>query len=278
MKSVFPFLFLSIAVLLTACAVPAPPPSLTPTDVPSATSTPTSTPSQPAPTITPTRTPDPRCQFPGLPASQTFLDPIEDSADWQFSEPEEEGMDADLLAEGLSTLGRYPALYSVLIARNDHLVVERYFNGQNKSSSHEIASASKSILSVLVGLALEDGIFTSTDQTLGEVLPVPFEDSAPAERSLLTLSQLMTMQTGFAWEPTITRGQSQKSGVSIKNILSTRASPSAAPGGFLYNTGATHLVSAAITEASGMSTCEYAYQRLFDPLGITVEWWNRDAD
>ncbi len=231
--------------------------------------------SQIEPTATETNT-DQRCRFGGLPNSLTFRDPVDDAPDWQFSTHEESGMDTDLLAQGLETLDQYPALYSILIIRNDHIVYEKYFNGQTKNSSHEIASASKSILSALTGIALREGYLESTSQTLGELLPEILKNHKQPDRAHLNLEDLLTMRTGFAWEPQIIGGKSQKDRVSLERILDTPSQVT--PDVFLYNTGATHLMSAVISEASGMDICTFAYKYLFDALGITVEWWNQDKD
>jgi len=226
--------------------------------------------------IDPQVTPDPRCTFGGLPDSQFFIDSRDVDGEWQFSTPVESGMDADLLTQGFETLDQYPALYSILIIREDQIVIEKYFNGQTKNDSHEIASASKSIISALTGIALREGFLHSTSQTLGNFLPEIFEEPKLSERSQLTLGDLLTMRTGFAWEPRIINGKSQKNEVSLGDILETPSQMT--PDVFIYNTGATHLMSAVISEASGMDTCTFANEYLFDPLGISVEWWNQDQD
>lgn len=219
--------------------------------------------------------PDERCQFGALPDTLMFLDTEIDEF-WQISSPIEQGLDAELIAEGTATLKGYPALYSLLIIRNGQIVVEKYFNGQTKNHSHEIASASKSTMSALTGIAIEQGYLEDGDQTLGEVLPNQFSGNRYPDKAGITLKGLMTMQTGFAWEPAISGGKSSKQAVSISAILDTPLSATETP--FQYNTGATHVMSAIIDEATGTDTCSFAYRHLFDPLGIDVDWWNQGQD
>lgn len=262
-------LMLAGALFLSSCQGPSTP-DAAPKDeyTPAATAVPTEPPPSP--------TPDPRCQFDVISPKLVRTEPRDDTLDWSFSNPAGQAMDEDLLSKGLSTLDEYPALYSVLIIRNNNIVVEEYYNGQDRFSSHEIASASKSIISALVGIAIEEGYLTGVDQTLGELLPEVFAVKNYGGKSRLTVSNLLTMHTGFAWEPEIDHGKSSRGKVSLPSILLEPAE-SGAGGKFFYNTGATHLMSAAIEDTSGMSTCEFAYRYLFDPLDITVDWWNQDS-
>jgi len=180
------------------------------------------------------------------------------------------------LEAGIPELADSQGVFSLLVVRNGVLVVERYFNDATAGQSREIASASKSVMSALVGIAIDRGFIESVDETLDSLLPAPFESGAYDDKGDLTLRSLLTMSSGFSYEPTITQRQSQPGDVSIDRILAT---PLSNPQNvFTYNTGGVHLASAILTSKTGMSTCRFANEFLFAPTGIDPDWWNRDRD
>ncbi|MFC2099944.1 hypothetical protein ACFLSF_03855, partial [Candidatus Bipolaricaulota bacterium] len=77
------------------------------------------------------------------------VEPANDVEALEHSTPTEEGMDADLLEAGASTLAEYDKLYSVLVLRHDRIVLERYFGEENPTHARNIQSATKSFLSAL---------------------------------------------------------------------------------------------------------------------------------
>jgi CubicO group peptidase (beta-lactamase class C family) len=270
----FPILLL-VGVLF-ACGKPASP---TVSPQPTAIATPS-----PSPTSTFILTPTPfppdaeRCTFEsdGM-VSDTWLtidDPKDDSVDWNFSTPEEQGMDSQVIAAGLQKLEAHH-IYSFLVIRHDTIVMEEYFNGGKPFRSSNIFSTSKSMLSALVGIALREGHLEHLDQTAAEFLPDLFSTIDDPTKSNVNLRQLLTMTSGLQWsesrDPDIVFSTSDW----VKAWWSfPMASRSGQP--FNYNTGMTHTMSAILTNQSGRSTCEFATRYLFEPLGITVEHWSQD--
>jgi CubicO group peptidase (beta-lactamase class C family) len=201
--------------------------------------------------------------------------PVAGAEAWPVSTPEAEGMDAEALEAAIVELRRIASLNSLLIVRNGHLVVEEYFNGHRAEESYEIASVSKSILSALVGIAIERGLFTGVHQLVSELLPDAFEGATLSKRRI-TLRDLLTMQAGLVWEPVPPLDL-----ISLQHVVAdVIAQPitSGQGGRFTYSTGLPHLASAAIARVAGTSTCAFARETLFEPLGIAPEVWGRDAD
>jgi CubicO group peptidase (beta-lactamase class C family) len=230
------------------------------------------------PAITPTATSAERCAFPNRAwsISARIREHTEHATSWQFSTPEEQGMDSALLARGAAALRKSPALYSFLVVRHDHIVFEEYLHGQDESQGYEIASVSKSILSALVGIALREGYLSSLDQRVADLLPQYFTEASETKKSI-TLRHLLTMRAGLYWEPETPLDQIKDQPGVIQTIVD--APLESHPGiTFGYSTGLAHLMSAVLTEVSGMSTCEFAYTYLLDPLDISVEFWGQDGD
>jgi dipeptidyl aminopeptidase/acylaminoacyl peptidase len=142
------------------------------------------------------------CECTSLAPLQTELvydvEPSRDAGFWSFSTPEEEGMDAALLEAGVAALAEFDNLYSVLILRNDKIVLERYFQEEEPRHARDIASASKSFLSALVGIALREGYIQSVDQTAADFLPTYFASAQDPRKLDITLRHLLTMTLGFS--------------------------------------------------------------------------------
>jgi CubicO group peptidase (beta-lactamase class C family) len=201
----------------------------------------------------------------------TYHAPLADMGYWPLGTPESQGLDSAVLKEGDKKLESLPQPLSFLVFRKGVLVWERYFHGSRVFHSNNVHSASKSILSALVGIAIREGLL-SLDDTLGELLP---RYKLTAAKKKITVRSLLTMTSGLEWTEDKSEYEIEEENDWIKAILDF---PLKSPVGskFLYSTGNTHVLSALLTESSGVSTCDFAHEHLFDPMGITVEHWGRD--
>ena len=201
-------------------------------------------------------------------------DDLTDDELWLVSDFESQGMNPDLIGDGLARLADSPTRRSIIIMRKGYIVYESYFNGSHAADSNNIASVSKSMLSALVGIAIDRGHFESTDDRIADFLPEYFAAAEPRLREL-TLHHMLTMTHGLAWEENEAARLLNRSENWLADILSIPMSSE--PGTqFLYSTGVSHVLSAVLTEATGMSVCEFAHRFLFEPLGIEAEFWGVD--
>ncbi len=208
----------------------------------------------------------------------TYADPRDDTADWSFSDPAREGLNQQMLEKGAQELAKSKRSFSLVVLKNGKLVFERYFNDSTPQASNNIHSASKSMISTMIGIAIDRGYIKSVDQKVEEFLPEYFADIEDDRVRSLTIRHLLTMSSGYAWkdDPVVgTEYEIQQKPDWVKAIVSL---PLAKPPGkkFFYNTGLTHLLSAIVARASGMNTCEFGHRYLFDPMGVTVEHWGMD--
>lgn len=227
------------------------------------------------PSKTPSAAAGHSCECASLDPLQTQLvydvGPGQDAATWSFATPEEEGMDGDVLEAGVAALAEFSNLYSVLILRNDRIVLERYFRNEAPQHARNIQSASKSFLSALFGIAIHEGYIQSVDQTAAEFLPTYFASVQDPRKRDITLRHLLTMTPGFSYEDNLYGLQGDWLAAAIAYPLVSE------PGStFRYSTISSHILSAVLTEATGMSTCEFACHYLFQPLGITIDNWSRN--
>lgn len=202
-------------------------------------------------------------------------DDLTDDDLWQVSDFAAQGIDLARIGEGLAQLADSPTRRSLIIMRNGFIVYERYFNGSRAADSNNIASVSKSMLSALIGIAIDQGFFESADDRIAEYLSEYFAATSDPGLRELTLHHMLTMTHGLAWEENDASRLLNRSENWLADILN--APLINAPGArFNYSTGASHLLSAVLAEATGMSACEFAHRFLFEPLGIEAEFWGVD--
>ncbi|WP_332880798.1 serine hydrolase [Streptomyces sp. NBC_00564] len=207
-------------------------------------------------------------------SNPTYTDPRDDGADWSATSPEEQGMDSTLLRTGLTKLGNNASLFSALVIRHDRLVAERYYHGSGAQRSNNVHSVSKSILQALVHIAVAKGYIGSLDDPVADYLPEYFGNASP-EKKKITIRHMLTMRSGLDWAEDSTESQVEKASNWVQPILG-RPLVSVPGTTYNYSTGNTHVVSAVLQKATRMSTCQFAHQYLFEPMGITAEHWGRD--
>jgi CubicO group peptidase (beta-lactamase class C family) len=222
--------------------------------------------------------PDPGLpQPPGLQSfyetNPTYTSNAPDDGFWKMSTPESQYLDSGALAAADLALAQIPSSFSLLVIRNGYLVHESYFHGSHARASNNIHSASKSILSALVGIALDRGYLKGLDQTVAELLPNHrMKDAATAS---ITLRNLLAMTSGLSWVEDDTEYDIEQTSNWVQAILDLPVSSK--PGSkFNYSTGNAHLLSAILTQATGQPLPDFATRELFAPLGITYEHWGKD--
>ena len=163
---------------------------------------------------------------------------------------------------------------SLLVQKNNNLIIEEYFRNATPDHPYNIKSASKSIISLLVGIAIDQGKI-SLDETLGDYFPEYFDISPDPEKEIITIRNLLSMQSGLETTSFYNYGAWVISDDWVEFQLDQPLEE--VPGGkMVYSTGTSHLLSVIITKATGMNTKAFAEEFLFDPLNIQVGGWDRD--
>jgi CubicO group peptidase (beta-lactamase class C family) len=167
-----------------------------------------------------------------------------------------------------------PRLHSLLVNWRGALILERYFNGARAARPANIKSASKSVISALVGIAIGRRLIDGVDQPIGAFFP-ELAGNANREKRSITVENLLTMQSGLGSTSNRNYGAWVQSGNWVRHALNRPLERS--PGsGMEYSTGNSHLLSAILTRATGKSTWQFAQDSLARPLGFSLAQWPRD--
>lgn len=194
-----------------------------------------------------------------------------DFNDWLQSDPEDQGLDSAQLAKLAPHIEeQYGHIHSFVVLRNGVLVYEYYKEGRSKYSADFVWSVTKSITSLLIGIAADEGLL-DTDQSLGELLPADQLTESDPDLADITIHDLLTMTSGVACPGDRCHDESVPTMLNKKLNYETGEK-------FLYDTGASHLLSAVLAEVTGMPINEYAAEKLFVPLGIEPPPWQLDSN
>jgi CubicO group peptidase (beta-lactamase class C family) len=194
--------------------------------------------------------------------------------DLQRTSPEQQGIASVAILQFVEALeGKIHELHSFMLLRHGSIVAEGWWSPYRREYPHMLFSLSKSFTSTAVGLALSEGHFSIDDPVLSF-----FPDETPSEASdflrAMSVRHLLTMTTGHAVD-TWTYMPERPDGNWIRGFFEVPVLH--APGThFLYNTGATYMLSAIVQKTTGMKLIDYLKPRLFEPLGIENATWHRN--
>lgn len=154
---------------------------------------------------------------------------------------------------------------SLLVMRGDQVLAERYAPGWSADRPREVASVAKSLVAVLIGMAIDDGFIRDLDQPAADFIP----QWAGDERRAITLRHLMSMTSGL-----------DDAGLALRGVrgdqfaLNAAAPLRATPGTrWAYNTPAYHLLFHILVRATGETVESHAERRLLGPLGMGHTRW-----
>jgi CubicO group peptidase (beta-lactamase class C family) len=203
----------------------------------------------------------------GSPAAPALSSPSAGPA----SSPDQRAVSADVDRRiqdflDLDYSGSFEHIRAILVTQHDRPIFERYYHG-SAATTGNVFSVTKSVMSMLIGIALDEGQLNGIDQTLVELLPDDAATMPPPVRSV-TLRQILTMTAGLPPDP-----PDLPSFVTTKNWVAAilRDGIRQPPGlSFAYSSAGSHLLSAILTRATGRTTLDYAREKLFAPLGIVT--------
>jgi len=212
---------------------------------------------------------------------------------WEVTEPASSGFDAPALQAHLAAIMDGTVnIHSVIIERHGRLVAEVYRRGEDKSvyslfahdqdfgptTLHDTRSVGKSVLSLLLGIAQQQGKIGELSTSAIGFYP-EFGDLATPPRKAITLADFFTMSSGLAW-------QEGGSGRDDEHRLFWKWSPSryvfsrpiagSAGTRWNYNSGGVAVLADILTRTTHQSLKDYVRTSLFEPLGITDWEWTSD--
>jgi CubicO group peptidase (beta-lactamase class C family) len=193
--------------------------------------------------------------------------------DWRKADPESVGMCGDLLSNLDRDIRTYHrSITALLVVRRGDLICERYYGGFGQDDKHLLASVTKSVISALIGIAIDRGFIEGVDQRVLDFFPEYSPGLREHLKLQLTIRHLLTMTAGFQWrtgarnhELYIDRLRRSKDWVAFIQGLPIQER---LMGSFQYNSATSHLLSAIITRSTGRCAQEFATEYLFAPLGM----------
>ena len=229
--------------------------------------------------------------------------------DWQLSTPEQEGLDgqAITLLDREFRSGQHGYVDSMLIIRNGRMVFEAYYEYDYQkinaplisnqpgpwnyydikwhpyyqgSELHTVQSSTKSVMSALVGIAINRGDLPATSAVLGELLP--HRNINDPQKAAITLDSVLTMRSGFEWEEDVSYWDPSNDAIRVESsddwVAYLLNKPMSHDQGttYKYNSTNTQLMSEIVSTATGQALDDYANQLLFKPIGIKKYIW-KDA-
>lgn len=211
--------------------------------------------------------------IPALPThAQSGSAPYWPTEGWRTSTPEEQGMNSETLAAMLREIQEkgYPVDH-ILVIRNGYVVLDASINPARANEQHNLYSATNSVTSVLVGIAMQEGYIESVEQPVLDIFSNRTFAEVNEAKQALKLEHLLTMTADL----TFATDSMEKSGDWVQYALDRHMSLEPGQMALFFDSSA-HLLMAVVGETTGASPLDYAREKLFTPLGITDVAWPSD--
>lgn len=231
------------------------------------------------------------CAGCGKRAAYRYSVPETTSDGWETASMASEGIDGGLITNLFNRINdrTYRNIHSVLIVRNGKLVVEEYFPGRDGSGKyqvyhrdrlHEVCSVTKSVNSILAGIAIDQHLISGVDENISTFFPEYSPIFGDQGKKTIQLKHLLTMSAGLSWdEGTYGYGDRRNDMTRMDEVSDPvryylERAVVAKPGSqFDYSGGICLTLGEIIHHASGLPLNKFAERNLFGPLGISKYWW-----
>jgi CubicO group peptidase (beta-lactamase class C family) len=197
---------------------------------------------------------------------------------WKVSSPEEQGMNSLTLIKGIHKLTQDSTnIHSLLVIRNNHIVLDGCFYPFRKEYIHDIASVTKSIVALLIGIAIDKRFIKNEDEPVITYFP-----EYPVKNDKLKnvrIKDLLNMASGFAcsWddnEKELEQMQQSADWVSFMFSLPFYSEPGER---FSYCSGNFYLLAEILQRTTKMNVHEFARKYLFDLLQFRKTFWEKNS-
>jgi CubicO group peptidase (beta-lactamase class C family) len=201
--------------------------------------------------------------------------------DWKVSTPAEQALDPMLVAELYLDAAEMETLYGLLVIKNGHLIAEGYFNDGAVEQLSGRQSVTKSYVSALVGIALDQGCLSSVDQKMMDFFPEFAGQITDPRKMQITIRDLLQMRAGYPDEqrtpPYFELIFFSDNWHWVPHLVDF---PLVSDPGteFNYSNLTSHLLGVIVARACNTDLKSYAEEHLFSPIDAEVGEWSADAD
>ena len=187
--------------------------------------------------------------------------------------PEAAGVDRAALERLVAALDERGMTHSLMVLRHGAVVAEQWWFPHAPEQRHLMYSVSKTFTAMAVGLAVADGLLTVEDRVVDLLA-----DDAPAEvgenLAAMRVRHLLTMTSGHAGDALDVVWEQE--GTDWPRVVLAAEVPFVPGSRYVYNSGATYLLSVIVTRLTGKRVLDYLGERVLAPLGITGAVWEQD--
>ncbi|MEV0613351.1 serine hydrolase [Nonomuraea sp. NPDC050404] len=193
--------------------------------------------------------------------------------------------------------GKAPYAHGLVVLRGGQVEIERYAAGHDyalneplghvefdRDTLHDLRSVSKSVVGLVYGIALREGLVPEPGEPLLRQFPEHEDLAADPRRASLTIEHALTMTLGIEWKEDLPYTDPANGEIAMElapdrhRYVLERPIVEEAGLRWQYCGGATALIGEIITRGAGRPLDEYAAARLFEPLGISAHAWSRGDD
>ena len=214
-------------------------------------------------------------------------------ADWPVSTSEKVGLDEKNIQQAISSAQELSGFRSLLVVKDGKLVTEEYFTRKDDPRPQHVQSVTKSITSLLIGIAIDQGFIQSEKEVIKPFFPEYFSKPHDERKQNITVEQLLTMTSrlNFADNPVTSSYENTRhwqepgswkaywySDNYLDRALNIDLVETDDEIAMIYNTPACNLLTTVLKRSANMSSKEFADKYLFGPLGIKNYHWHHDSD
>ena len=162
----------------------------------------------------------------------------------------------------------YENINGIIVLKNGEIYYEKYFNGHVEDDSYHVTSVTKTIISALVGIALEKGYIKNLNQKVLDFFPEYDFDDLGGYKKEISLYNLLTMTAPYNYPDWKEPFEEMCSAKSWKEYILNIMGYGGQIGNFKYSSAGAHLLSIILSKTTGKSAREFANENLFKALGM----------
>ncbi len=196
------------------------------------------------------------------------------AGDWAVDSPANQGIAQSLMNKLLQDAGTVINVRGMVVVRNNRLIGERYYNGFAMGDLQHVRSITKSVSSMMLGVAAQDGLIPNLNATVASLLPEALAANPGSQLGALVLSDILTMRSGVVFNDDTQWDLLTGAPDSVRFVLGLAVN---GQHNFHYDSAGSHLPSVMLARARAMPFDALSQRDLFAPLGIGQYAWVRDG-